>query len=110
MGWVGSVFAISDAVFEIIIVQGMCFRYGIYFFQFWLPTYLVNRHGYTETALPSTAWLYAADAVANVIGGLSSDALAKKLGLKWARRVVPFVGLVISAVCLTLTLLFERQT
>ena len=37
-------------------------------------------------------------------GGSASDALVKRLGLKTARRVVPFAGLVISALSLTLTI------
>lgn len=87
-----------------IILAGLSYRYGIYFFQFWLHTYLVNARGYSESALLLTAWLYAAGAAANVIGGVASDTLVKRLGMKTARRAVPFVGLVTSAVCLTLTM------
>jgi ACS family glucarate transporter-like MFS transporter len=87
-----------------IALAGLSYRYGIYFFQFWLHTYLVNARGYSETALLLTAWLYAAGAGANVIGGVASDALVKRLGMRAARRAVPFAGLVISAVCLSLTI------
>lgn len=88
-----------------IIFAGLSYRYGIYFFQFWLPSYLVNRRGYTETELLLTAWLYGGGMVAIVMGGLASDALAKGVGLKLARRIVPFAGLLISALSLTLTTL-----
>jgi MFS family permease len=87
-----------------ILLTGLSYRYGIYFFQFWLPTYLVSGRGYTETALLLTTWLFAGGAVANVTGGWASDALVERLGLKTARRVVPFSGLVISALSLTLTI------
>ena len=82
---------------------GLTYRYGFYFFQFWLHTYLVKGRGFTETALLLTTWIYAGGAVANVFGGWASDTLVNRVGLKWSRRAVPFVGLVISAACLALT-------
>ena len=85
------------------------YRYGIYFFQFWLPTYLVSGRGYSETALLLTTWLFAGGAVANVTGGWASDALVKRLGLKAARRTVPFAGLMVSALSLTLTIFVARK-
>ena len=87
-----------------ILLCGFSYRYGIYFFQFWMPTYLVSGRGYTEAALLLTTWLFAGGAVANVTGGWASDALVKRLGLKTARRAVPFAGLMISALSLTLTI------
>jgi len=87
-----------------ILLSGFSYRYGIYFFQFWLPTYLVSGRGYSETSLLLTTWLFAGGAVANVTGGWASDALVKRLGLKAARRTVPFAGLVVSALSLTLTI------
>jgi len=87
-----------------ILLSGFSYRYGIYFFQFWLPTYLVSGRGYSETALLLTTWLFAGGAIANVTGGWASDALVKRLGLKAARRTVPFAGLAVSALSLTLTI------
>jgi MFS transporter, ACS family, glucarate transporter len=85
-----------------ILLSGLSYRYGIYFFQFWLPTYLVSGRGYSETALLLTTWLFAGGAIANVTGGWASDALVKRLGLKAARRTVPCAGLAVSALSLTL--------
>jgi MFS family permease len=65
----------------------------------------VSGRGYSEAALLLTTWLFAGGAVANVTGGWASDALVKRLGLKTARRAVPFAGLVISALSLALTIL-----
>jgi len=87
-----------------ILLSGFSYRYGIYFFQFWLPTYLMSGRGYSETALLLTTWLFAGGAIANVTGGWASDALVKRLGLKAARRTVPFAGLAVSALSLTLTI------
>lgn len=87
-----------------ILLSGFSYRYGIYFFQFWLPTYLVSGRGYSETALLLTTWLFAGGAVANVTGGWASDALVKRVGLRAARRIVPFAGLAVSALSLTLTI------
>jgi len=39
-----------------------------------------------------------------VAGGWASDVLVKRLGLKTARRTVPFAGLLVSALSLTLTI------
>jgi MFS family permease len=91
------------------IASGVSFRYGMYFFQFWLPMYLVRSRGFTEAALLSTTWLFMAGAIANIAGGLVSDNLVKKLGLKSARRIVPFVGMFIAAVCLTLSALVNGR-
>jgi MFS transporter, ACS family, glucarate transporter len=89
----------------IIIFAGVSFRYGLYFFQFWLPMYLVKSHGFTETGLLSTTWLFMAGAIANILGGTASDKLVKKVGLKAARRMVPVAGTSFSAVCLMLSTL-----
>jgi len=91
----------------LIISTGVSFRYGMYFFQFWLPTYLVQSQGFSETALLSTTWLFLSGAVANILGGVASDKLVKKIGLKTARRLVPSAGLIISAVCLSLAVVFS---
>ena len=93
----------------IIIFAGVSFRYGVYFFQFWLPTYLVKSHGFTETGLLSTTWLFLAGAIANLLGGSASDAMVTRVGLKAARRVIPVVGLAVSAVCLTLSILVDGK-
>jgi MFS transporter, ACS family, glucarate transporter len=93
----------------IIISAGVSFRYGVYFFQFWLPMYLVKSHGFTETGLLSTAWLFLAGAIANILGGTASDKLVKQVGLKAARRVVPVLGTSVSAVCLMLSPLVDGK-
>jgi ACS family glucarate transporter-like MFS transporter len=64
----------------------------------------VSGRGYSETALLLTTWLFAGGAVANVTGGWASDALIKRVGLRAARRIVPFAGLAVSALSLTLTI------
>jgi sugar phosphate permease len=89
----------------IIIFAGVSFRYGLYFFQFWMPMYLVKSRGFTEAGLLSTTWLFIAGAAANVLGGTASDKLLRRVGLKAARRVVPVVGTTVSAVCLALSTL-----
>jgi MFS transporter, ACS family, glucarate transporter len=89
----------------IIIFAGVSFRYGLYFFQFWMPMYLVKSRGFTETGLLSTSWLFIAGATANILGGTASDQLVKRVGLKAARRIVPVVGMSVSAACLVLSML-----
>jgi MFS transporter, ACS family, glucarate transporter len=93
----------------IIISAGVLFRYGLYFFQFWMPMYLVKSQAFTETGLLATTWLYLAGAIANILGGTASDKLVKRVGLKAARRVVPVAGTTISAVCLMLSPLVDGK-
>jgi sugar phosphate permease len=72
-----------------LIFAGVSFRYGVYFFQFWMPMYLVKSRGFTEAGLLSTAWLFIAGATANLLGGTASDKLVKKVGLKASWGLAP---------------------
>jgi predicted MFS family arabinose efflux permease len=78
--------------------------YGIFFFQSWLHTYLVKGRGFSEKALLLSTLPYLLGAVANALGGLSSDALVKKFGLKTGRRAVAVFGMAVSAVFITATI------
>ena len=70
-----------------------CYVYGLYFFISWLHTFLVRGRGFSESALLLSAAPALLGACGNVCGGFVSDALVRRLGLKWGRRSVGLVGL-----------------
>lgn len=75
-----------------------CYVYALSFFQSWLQTYLVKGRGFTEAALVLSTLPYVLGACANLGGGLVSDLLVKRAGLKSGRRTVGVLGLCVAAV------------
>jgi sugar phosphate permease len=76
-------------------MMGMAFSY-IYvytFFQTWFHTFLIKGRGFSEAGLVLSALPYAVAACANLAGGAASDALVRRLGVKWGRRSIGLVGL-----------------
>lgn len=71
--------------------------YSMSFFQTWFHTYLVKGRGFDDRALSWSALPYVFGAASNLIGGLTSDWLAPRIGVLWARRVVGMTGLLVSA-------------
>ena len=77
-------------------LMAMYFAYcfGGYFYQSWLPTYLVKGRGFTQEQMAIWSSLpFILGACGNLIGGATSDHLGKKYGLKIARRTVGAAGL-----------------
>ena len=82
-----------------------CYVYALAFFQGWLQTYLVRGHGYTEAALVLSSLPYVVGGVANGCGGLVSDWLVRRWGLRRGRRTVGVVGLSTAAIFMTATIM-----
>jgi len=82
-----------------IMVLALCYFYPYFFFQSWFHTYLIKARGYSERDLYLSTLPYIVGACSNACGGLISNALVAKLGLKWGRRSLGLVGLTVSAVC-----------
>jgi len=101
---------LAKGQFWLILVMYHTYCWGSYFFLSWLHTYLAKGRGYTPQEL---AWLsplpFICGALANLSGGLVSDHLVKKLGLKWGRRTVGMVGLGASACFMVLTALIRYK-
>ena len=85
-------------------VWAVCFMYfgviyGWYFFLTWLPTYLMRARGFD---LQHAGWLSSLPligiATGVLCGGLVSDALVRRLGLKIGRRLPGIVGLPLAAI------------
>jgi len=70
-----------------------CYIYAYTFFQTWFHTFLVRGRGFSEGSLVLSALPYAVAACANLTGGAASDALVRRLGLKWGRRSIGIAGL-----------------
>jgi MFS family permease len=85
-----------------------CYVYVYNFFQTWFHTFLVKGRGFSETGLMLSALPYAVAAVANLTGGVVSDALVRRLGRTWGRRTLGVCALGIAAV-FTLAALYSRQ-
>src|ERR1700733_560687 len=85
-----------------------CYVYTYYFFQSWFHTYLVKARGYSENDLLLSSMPFLVGASANLGGGLASNALVKRVGLKWGRRSIGVVGLGSAALC-AVAVMFTQQ-
>src|SRR5688572_20087403 len=85
-----------------------CYVYVYTFYQTWFHTFLVKGRGFSEGSLLLSALPYTVAAVANVAGGMTSDAMVRRLGLKWGRRSLGIVGLG-SACLFTIAVMFTRD-
>jgi ACS family glucarate transporter-like MFS transporter len=89
---------------------GACYVYAIAFFQSWLQTYLVRGRGYTEAALVLSSLPYVVGGCANGLGGLASDRLVRRFGLKTGRRALGVFGLSSAAIFMAATVLTTSGT
>src|SRR6266508_3306791 len=81
-----------------------CYVYVISFFQSWLQTYLVRGHGYTDAALVLSSLPYVVGGCANGLGGVASDWLVRRFGLKTGRRALGVFGLSFAAIFMAATI------
>jgi ACS family glucarate transporter-like MFS transporter len=86
-----------------------CYVYALYFFISWLHTFLVKGRGFSEAALLLSTGPALLGACGNVFGGFISDALVKRLGLKWGRRSIGLCGLSCAAVFTVATILTTNK-
>jgi MFS transporter, ACS family, glucarate transporter len=71
--------------------------YGFYFNLTWLPTYLEKARGFTDPALGLLAGLpLILSAVADLTGGLTTDALVRARGLRAGRCVIGGASLLVA--------------
>jgi ACS family glucarate transporter-like MFS transporter len=89
---------------------GFCYVYVFNFFQTWFQTFLVRGRGFTEQGLLYSALPYATAALANLLGGASSDALVARLGPRNGRRRIGSGALVIAAAFVLAAMLTRSPT
>jgi ACS family glucarate transporter-like MFS transporter len=85
------------------------YGYTLYFFQSWFPTFLVKGRGFSETGLLLSSLPFLVGAAANGCGGFLSDALVRRLGLKWGRRSLGLVGLGSAALFMAAAMTTEQK-
>ncbi|MDR1789215.1 MAG: MFS transporter [Opitutaceae bacterium] len=82
----------------------------VFFYLTWLHIFLVNGRGFTPRELVMFSWLpFVFGAGANLLGGITSDFLVRRTGLKWGRRLVGVGGLGAATVFLTLTIFTQAK-
>jgi MFS transporter, ACS family, glucarate transporter len=87
-----------------LMLTAFCYVYVYNFFQTWFHTFLVKGRGFSEGSLVLSALPFVLAACANVAGGFASDALVRKLGLKWGRRSQGIAALGIACAFVVATL------
>lgn len=92
-----------------VMTMAASYGYTLYFFQSWFPTYLVKGRGYSEAGLLLSSLPFLVGACANGCGGFTSDALVRKLGLKWGRRSLGVAGLGSAALFLIAAMITEQK-
>ena len=90
--------ALRSPVFWQIAAVAASYVYSLAFYQSWLQTYLVKGRGYTEAALMLSSLPYIVGACANGFGGICSDWLVRRFGLRRGRRTLGAAGLGFAAV------------
>ncbi len=77
--------------------------YGWYFYLTWLPTYLLRERGFD---LQAVGWLAALPlfsiAAGVLVGGWTSDLLARRWGVRAGRRTPGLIGLPLAAIAIVL--------
>ena len=87
------------------------YAYGLYFYLSWLPTYLQEGRGIALSLVGFYAALpMLAGAVCNVVGGWFTDYLARRMSLRWARRIPAMGGLLCAAVLLVVSALVKDNS
>jgi ACS family glucarate transporter-like MFS transporter len=97
----------SESVLAILAIA-FCYVYVYNFFQTWFHTFLVKGRGFSETGLLLSALPYIVAVFANLTGGMVSDALVRKFGLKRGRRVLGATALAVAGL-FTLAAMISRQ-
>jgi MFS transporter, ACS family, glucarate transporter len=97
--------ALKSLNFWAVLAVALCYLYTFSFFQSWMHTYLVRARGFSEQNLLFSSLPFLVAAAANVSGGLLSNTLVKKIGLKWGRCLIGVISLGASGLC-TVALMF----
>ena len=92
-----------------ILLMVFCYVFALYLFISWLHTFLVKGRGFSEAQLLLSTAPAILGAAGNVAGGFISDALAKRLGLKWGRRSLGLVGLSCAAIFMIATIVTTNK-
>lgn len=82
-------------------LQYVANTYGFYFFITWLPTYLSKARGLEKAELAIFAGMpLLLSVIADITGGMTTDALTKRFGMRVGRCGVGGVGYLVAAVAM----------
>lgn len=86
-------------------------HYLFYFYMAWLPTYFVDGRGMELTrGAWASAMPYIVAMVTYPLGGGLADKCSRMFGENWGRKMIPIIGLLISAVFLYMATTVETNT
>jgi ACS family glucarate transporter-like MFS transporter len=81
-----------------------------FFFLTWLHIFLQNGRAFSKADLLQLSWVpFVCGAAANLLGGVTSDHLVRRFGLKWGRRSVGIAGHATTTVFLAAAILTEDK-
>jgi MFS family permease len=100
--------ALRSMNFWAVVTVAFCYVYTFNFFQSWFHTYLVRAQAYSEDDLLMSCLPFLVAAASNLSGGLVSQLLVRRYGLKWGRRTIGLAGMAIAAPCLV-AVMFVHQ-
>jgi nitrate/nitrite transporter NarK len=93
-----------------IMVMYTFYTWGSTFYLAWLHAYLVKGRGFTEAEMHTLSPLpFVLGALANPLGGVLSDALSRRFGLKIGRRLMGSSCLAVASLFLLATALTEGK-
>jgi MFS family permease len=91
-----------------VMAVAFCYVYSLYFFQSWFHTYLVKGRGFREDDLFLSSLPFLVGAGANFLGGMTSNALVRRIGLRRGRVYIGVAGLATAALC-AIAVMFVQQ-
>jgi ACS family glucarate transporter-like MFS transporter len=84
-----------------LVMMYFLYMFGAYFFLSWLPKYLRQGRGFSESEMGFFSSMpFVLGAVGCFLGGYLSDIFVKRIGLKWGRRVIGLSGLLLAGSCM----------
>lgn len=87
-----------------------CYIYTFNFFQTWFHTYLVKARHFSEGDLLLSSYPFVVAGLMCLAGGLTSNKLVERFGLRTARRAIGFCGLTLAGICAAAVIFTPNRT
>ena len=101
--------ALRSPSMRAMLITAFCYVYVYNFFQTWFHTFLVKGRGFSEAGLLLSFLPYVVAGGANLCGGLLSDRLVQRIGLRNGRRIPGTIALIAAALFALAAVLTHRQ-